>query len=192
MLRKIILCATALCAVAMSSSGQTTEKYNPDYSWEVRAGWGYAPISGLVLYAFGALNHITSDETEGGSDSGIATGDLSLDIARKLNRWLAVGADLSWSRFSGNGDDGRDHIMDMYAVMPQITMNYLTKENLTLYGKVEAGIGVVNFDCTEPSLFFAAQASPIGVTFGHKFYGFAELSAGTLYQGGKIGFGFRF
>ena len=80
----------------------------------------------------------------------------------------------------------------MYAVMPNVTMNYLTRENVTIYGKLEAGIGVINFECSDPSLFFAAQASPIGVTFGHSVYGFAELSVGTLYQGGKIGFGFRF
>lgn len=191
---KLRLAATALaiCTAFLSASGQTTGKYIPDYTWEVRTGWGYAPISGLVLYAVSLLNHTSDDGSAEAGESGIATGDLSIDVAHKLNRWLAIGTDISWSRFSGNGNDGRRHIMDMYAVMPQVTMNYLTKENLTLYGKVEAGIGFIVFDCIGPSPFFAAQASPIGVSFGHKFYGFAELSAGTLYQGGKIGLGFRF
>lgn len=210
MIRKTALCAIALCAAAMSASAQTageyvpnrggqqplsaqtTVKYVPDYSWEIRAGWGYAPVAGALIYALTAIGHITPDETEVKNDKGIATGDLSIDIARKLNRWFAAGADLSWSRLSGTGDDGLKHIMDMYAIMPNVTMNYLTRENVTLYGKLEAGIGVINFECSDPSLFFAAQASPIGVTFGHSVYGFAELSVGTLYQGGKIGFGFRF
>ena len=189
MIRRFAITTLALCAAFMSAAGQSTEKYIPDYSWEVRAGWGYAPVSGLILYALSSLNHSSGSEAE---SNGIATGDLSVDMARKVNRWLAIGADMSWSRFSGRGNDGRKHLMDMYAVMPQVTMNYLTKENLTLYGKIEAGIGIIVFDCAGASPFFAAQASPIGVCFGHRFYGFAELSAGTLYQGGKIGLGFRF
>lgn len=166
-------------------------RYEPDYKWEVRAGWGIVPFPNLLIFAASSLNHLAEGSDE--DKDGIALGDISIDAERKLNRWLAVGLDLSWDRMtSRSSSPSKDHVMDVVALMPCATANYLTRENFTLYGKLEAGASLLLTDCNSPDVLFAVQAAPIGVTFGHKFYGFAEASAGTLYIGGKFGVGFRF
>jgi len=40
--------------------------------------------------------------------------------------------------------------------------------------------------------FPAYQLVPIGVTFGKRFYGFAEAGYGFQYQGGRAGIGWKF
>ncbi len=194
MRRLSLICAALLCASLLSANGQTSSsKYVPDYRWEVRAGWGIVPFVNGILYGIASLSHINDEAEDKQQDDGIATGDLSIDISRKLNRWLAVGVDLGYQGFTSSlGGEMASHSLDVVAIMPNVTMNYLTREKWTLYGKVEAGAALYKFDCSDPQLQFVFQASPIGVTFGHKFYGFAELSAGMLYQGGKLGVGYRF
>lgn len=172
-------------------NSDTKTLYEPDYKWEVRAGWGLLPWPNMLIFTASSLSHLGED-SEGDKDP-VVLGDISIDAERKLNRWLAVGLDFSYDRMSSRSSSpSKDHIMDVLALMPCATANYLTRENVTLYGKVEAGAALVLTDCDSPDVLFAVQAAPIGVTFGHKFYGFAELSAGTLYIGGKLGVGFRF
>ncbi len=191
----VLLSAALLCALPLSASGQEASKYVPDYSLDIRAGWGTVPFVNILLYGIASLNHLSDEESKDKSnqDSGIATGDLSLDIAYKVNRWMSAGVDVSWQGYSSSkGGEMKAHTLHVVSVMPQLTMNYLTRENVTLYGKAEAGAAIYTFDCTGTELQFAFQIAPIGVTFGHRFYGFAELSAGLLYQGGKVGVGYRF
>ncbi len=191
----ILLSAALLCASPLSASGQESAKYIPDHRFDVRAGWGVMPFVNVILYGIASLNHLSDEESKDKSnqDSGIATGDLSLDFSYKVNRWMSAGVDISWQGYSSSkGGEMKSHTMNVIAVMPQLTMNYLTREKVTLYGKAEAGAAVYSYDCSGTSVRFAFQLAPIGVTFGHKFYGFAELSAGLLYQGGKVGIGYRF
>ncbi len=183
-----------LCTSLLSANGQTSSGYTPDYRLEVRAGWGAVPFVNAILYGITSLSHISGEADDSQKDSGIATGDLSLEVSCKLKRWLSVGVDLSWQGFNSRlGGETAGHSLDLVAIMPNVTMNYLTGEKCTLYAKAEVGAAYYKYDCTDNnSLQFAFQISPIGVTFGHRFYGFAELSAGLLYQGGKIGAGYRF
>ena len=196
MMRRLFLISAALlCASLLSANGQTSSKYVPDYRWEARAGWGLVPYVNVILYGITSLSHVSEDKKDNEhKDEGVATGDISLEASYKLNRWLSVGADLSWQGFNSKlGGETASHSLDIITVMPNVTANYLTRKNCTLYAKAEIGAAYYNYDCTDNNnLIFAFQVSPIGVTFGHKFYGFAELSAGLLYQGGKLGVGYRF
>ena len=191
----VLLSAVLLYALPLSASGQETAKYIPDHRLDIRAGWGAMPFVNVLLYGISSLNHLSDDKSEDKSkrDSGIATGDLSLDIAFRVNRRMSAGVDMSWQGYSSSkGGETASHTMNVFSIMPQVTVNYLSGEKFTLYGKAEAGAALYAYDCSGTSVHFAFQLAPIGVTFGRRFYGFAELSAGLLYQGGKVGVGFRF
>ena len=55
---------------------------------------------------------------------------------------------------------------------------------LLLSGSSDRFLGVI--------IFPAYQLVPIGVTFGKRFYGFAEAGYGFQYQGGRAGIGWKF
>ena len=76
-------------------------------------------------------------------------------------------------------------------LMLNIYGNWLTRKHLRLYSGIGYGTmgGYVNWNY-RPSHGF--QFTPIGVSYGKAFYGFAELGMGWMYCPARAGIGFRF
>ena len=125
---------------------------------------------------------------------------VTLDYNRRLLSWLGVGIQANHSFISGTkkyniGNAPRQEFSQhMLAFLPQVKFYIPSPRHFRLYAKAAAGINI-NIGETifgEP-LSFAWDIVPIGFEWGGQFvYGTAEICAGNVINGARIGVGFRF
>ncbi len=194
------------------------ERPKTDYTghWEIGTGISSLNYINLMfIYLLTDLGHaLGSTPVEDGRENDIEwgfPGNLNIHPRYYVNRWLSVGANLSLEYMSDktyhsetNKDTGETtkiyrgmHSMGVIALMPSVRFNYMTHPACTLYGEAQAGMAAYFFDKTcnadaDNDLFFSFQVTPIGVTFGRKVFGFAEIGAGWQWIGGQLGIGYRF
>lgn len=126
---------------------------------------------------------------------------LSLDYRYSLARRVSLGADLSATRVWGQGynlvsgtEAAKKEITAFYLI-PRFRYDYLVSRNWRLFGHVGLGAGwwTGREDMEKISkVVFAGELVPIGVTFGRRFFGGAELVYGTVTFGVRASVGYRF
>ena len=116
---------------------------------------------------------------------GIAKTSFSLmgDVKFTPVKWMSLGLT--------GGMHGRQNKKYDYNLMFMVYGNWLTKEKFRLYSGVGYGVmaGYVN-GAGKPSHGF--QFTPVGVSYGKRFFGFAELGTGWMFFPARAGVGFRF
>lgn len=78
------------------------------------------------------------------------------------------------------------------SALGMLRYNYKDTENFRLYSSI--GLGLL-FDGSRDASFGSSlhlQLVPIGMSFGKKVFGFAELGLGSLYMGLNVGVGYKF
>lgn len=167
--------------------------------WTVRTSAGYIPSVPTLVSIFGAMA------------VGVAVG-LSSDSNQKVDvsipPYLGVDAMYSfnsrWSAGVSTGytgsvmrvvdkETGAVNSTNFVHFVPLTAVgryNYLNRPSVKLYGSLEAG-GLLSFG-NDIQLTYNFQVNPIGVEYGNKFFGMAELGVGMNYFGGRIGLGYRF
>jgi hypothetical protein len=139
-------------------------------------------------------------------------GAIGIGVDYAVSNWFSASLDFAaasfWrSRYSAVNDSqvGSDSGTAFY-LLPRAKFMYMNRRKVRLYGSF--GIGAVlygGFDTlnyrvmdsdgvhfVNNSFRACAQFSPIGVEFGRKLFGFAEIGAGTLYVGMQAGIGYKF
>lgn len=108
---------------------------------------------------------------------------LIADVRFTPIKWVSIG-------LAGGMHDRPNGKFD-YNLMFMISGNWLTKEKFRLYSGVGYGVlaGYVKGD-GKPSHGF--QITPVGVSYGKRFFGFAELGTGWMFFPARAGVGFRF
>ena len=218
----IAVLAAPLASAQISSAEQPAmpepKPAKTDYTghWEIGTGLSSLNYINLMfIYLLTDLGHALGKEPiEDGRENDPELGfpgNLNITPRYYVNRWLSVGANLSLEYMSDkvyNSDTDKDtgvttqiyrgmHSMGVVAIMPCVRFNYMTKPKCTLYGEAQAGVASYFFDehCNGGSdldVVFSFQVTPIGVTFGSKVFGFAEVGAGWQWIGGQLGIGYRF
>ncbi len=127
--------------------------------------------------------------------------------------WFSVSVDFAvtsfWrDRYKGVSNQlaGSDGGTAFY-LLPRAKLMYMNRRYVRLYGSLGVGAalydgfdklsyrytdsdGRVRFE--DNSFRACGQVTPIGVEFGNKLFGFAELGAGALYTGMQAGIGYKF
>ena len=139
-------------------------------------------------------------------------GAISLGFDYAVCKWFSVSMDLAVTSFwrerfkaVGNTPAGTDGGAAFY-LLPRAKFLYMNRRTVRLYGS--AGGGVVFYDgfdkltyryedsggvhFVDNSIRACAQLPPVGVEFGRKLFGFAELGVGSLYVGMQAGIGYKF
>jgi|26BtaG_2_1085354.scaffolds.fasta_scaffold00130_1 hypothetical protein len=106
------------------------------------------------------------------------------------NRW-SYGAAFSYSRsdFDVINQEGKigEQASSYYTLAAETTYYYMKKEKTKLYGLLGAGATFINMDVTDSASqsstrsndsFFNFQITPIGVSYGKNWGGFAEIGVG--------------
>ncbi len=170
-----------------------------EQKWTVRASAGYLPTVPTFTSIFGAI--FVGVVVAANKDNN-ETLDMNihpyygLEALYSFNsRWsLGLGTGYTGSVWNVvNNDTGEVHSSSKTHIVPVNLvgrLNYLNHETVKLYGSLEAGAMLAIGDSV--SLGFDAQVNPIGVEFGRRFFGMAELGIGMNYFGGRIGIGYRF
>lgn len=129
-------------------------------------------------------------------------GLFTAELAFKLKKWFTVGVQLSGANFWANDISTYDRISAtaLYLV-PNVRFTYVRSEFFKMYSGLGLGLGVLSGFSSDKSVYAgiggadiqpAIQAVPVGIQFGGKLYGLAEVSLGTVNLGLRAGIGYRF
>ena len=129
-------------------------------------------------------------------------GLLTGEVAFKLRKWFTVGVQVAGANFWANPvqASGRISATAVY-LLPNVRFTYVRSDVFNMYSGVGLGLGVLSGFSAEKSAFAgiggadiqpAFQAVPVGIQFGRKIYGIAEVSMGTMNLGLRAGIGCRF
>ena len=86
-------------------------------------------------------------------------------------------------------------------LVPNVRFTYVRSEFFKMYSGLGLGLGVLSGFSSDKSVYAgiggadiqpAIQAVPVGIQFGGKLYGLAEVSLGTVNLGLRAGIGYRF
>ncbi|MDD4142136.1 MAG: hypothetical protein PHR20_05020 [Bacteroidales bacterium] len=134
------------------------------------------------------------------------TPSITASYMLRLKKWLWLGGQINYFGTYQNVNDlfteetiCRNHT-EMLSIIPTVRFSYLNKKYVTLYSSVGLGLSMCS-NVSHPidpetalldiQMFPAFQITYIGISVGHKFYGFTELGCGNkgfIYAG----FGYRF
>ena len=163
-----------------------------------------------VAYGGPSLSHLGSGIGEG---LGLIFTNAEYDDGKELNPIsaeyfyhcnnprLAVGGIVAFSKWdsdvlrrSNHNDKLGERNRSYFSIMPGVKWYWVNKKSFGFYSKAAAGVMFVfcksedyelNKSTTENGTAFMIQCSPIGVEFGGKFRGFAEIGIGE--QGVLLG-----
>ena len=140
-------------------------------------------------------------------------GAISIGADYAVCKWFSVSMDFAVTSFwrdryngVGGGPAGSDDGTAFY-LLPRAKFMYMNRRYVRLYGSLGIGAafysgfdkltysytdgrGSVQFE--DNSFRPCGQFSPIGVEFGNKLFGFAEIGIGSLYAGMQAGIGYKF
>lgn len=177
-----------------------------DRGWEINAGASLVNYFNLLIYILPAA--LTNDPDDGLENSSEFSwpGSFIIEPRYNFNSWFSAGLNcqaqimndhkyktetdsetgVETKKYAGTS---RFHV---YTVMPSARFKYMNHPKCTLYGSAQAGLALYLINGGKPQPIFSFQINPIGVTFGSKLYGYAELGIGTQWFGGHLGIGYRF
>lgn len=186
----ILLFALALPVFA----GEPVER-----KWSIRASAGYLPSVPVVVSVFGAtfLGIAISANEDSNETLDISIPPyFSIDALYHFNTRWSVGLNTGYAGCVWKIVDKDTRVvnsethLDFIPVTAVGRYNYLYRPKVKLYGSMEAGALLFAGDDFGVTANF--QINPIGVEFGQKFFGMAELGIGLNYVGCRLGMGYRF
>lgn len=127
------------------------------------------------------------------------TGSFSAEFGMNFKSWLTVSIAAGVTGYTGR--EWLDSYSDEWvgvggiqaSLMPQVRFNWLSRKYCRLYSSIGMGLFIDASDRREDVGFSGSfQMTPFGISFGHRFFGFAELGGGTLYSGVRAGIGYNF
>ena len=193
MKRILVMVAVALMA-AMGVNAQ-----NEELRHEVSVAYGGPSLS---QFGSGLGEGLGLAFTNSEYDDGNIFGPISAEyFYHPNNPRLAVGGIITYSKWdsdvlrrSNHNDKLGERNRNYLSVMPGIKWYWVNKNSFGFYSKAAAGPMFVfcksedyesNKSLTQNGTYFLFQCSPIGIEFGGKFRGFAEIGLGE--QGVLLG-----
>ena len=188
-----ILCVCLLCGSTLFAQEA------PDQRWTVRTSTGYFPSVPTVTSLFGAIfvgiAVAANEENNETLEIGMPP-YFSIDAYYHFNtRWaIGMGTGYTGCVWKVVDKDDNSTVSSTFLNFIPLTVigrcTYMDRPAVKLYGSLEAGaMFAVGGDFTVvPDI----QLNPIGVEFGRRFFGMAEMGVGMNYFGGRLGIGYRF
>ena len=120
-----------------------------------------------------------------GVESSTMIGPIGAEYFYNVSPVIGVGGIGTYSYFrNAYSDDSGYRFGRAASLMPAVKINWLRRDGWGAYSKVGAGATLFGFERNDgsqdssPDVFFNFQASLLGVEFGRKVRGFAEIGAG--------------
>ncbi len=189
----LLLIAAPLC------NAQKAQKSEPlDYKVGARAGVAPLPLVPTAALMFSVFFRAFELEEDEHLDYNYRPW-TSLEAQYFFNKRISLGIDIGF--YTSNyaiKKDGTEEIvregkyMTLLSILPEFRLNYLPREKFCLYGTAAVGVMLLGGDNIIESSTFNFQLNPIGIEFGKRLYGFAELGAGLNFLGARGGLGIRF
>ena len=174
-MKRIILLPTLLVFLMLlpASTCHAQQEESGFHSWQVQVGGAYASPAFM-------------------SPTPLASVSAEVLYTPERHKWFSIGLTMSIpcvpAPTDGYASERFKHRMEDLAAngsyMLSFRGNWINRTGFSLYSEIAGGLGVM--------IFPAYQLVPIGVTFGKRFYGFAEAGYGFQYQGGRAGIGWKF
>ena len=195
--------ALFLCCIV--SSAQT-----PGKGHELRLGYGGAPLGlafagGLYYREYDPGYYYSLDRFRDYRGKGISIGVLTLQYSWNFNAKRSLGLNVGWDQVFGKLYDGMtDEVKGWQksygiAFYPEYRRIWNPYSKVKVYLSVSAGLGVGFYNnCKREynpgdwSVVPILQFTPVGISFGGKVFGFAEIMEGTYIFGGRAGIGCKF
>ena len=169
-----------------------------DYKVGARAGVAILPVIPTVGLIFSAFFRALELEDDEHLDYDFRPW-TSLEAQYFFNKRISLGIDVGFytSDYAIRKDETEEIVsegqyMTLISVLPEFRFNYLPREKFCLYGTAAVGVMLLGGDNIIESAAFNFQLNPIGIEFGKRLYGFAELGAGLCFLGVRGGLGIRF
>ena len=214
-MKKIFFALSLFLLAAIPAFAQDTQDEDPDWRTylprhEVSFGIGDPFIANCYSYEYSPLfwdrfdygdNHWLEDNQYFHGNM-YSTFPISFSYLYRVTKFLWLGGTACYhgiygKRYNATTDCQEGYISENYiTLMPTIRFSYLNKKYVTLYSGLSTGVVIGIINPTNPNNFsvqahFAGQLTAIGVSAGHKWFGFTELGVG--YKGFICaGFGYRF
>lgn len=196
----VFIAVCLLAANSLSSFAQEVE----DQKFEVRLGLSGYPELPAVMNKLGMKfgSNVSMSEPETLDElyreplgPHYSMGSIGAEFSWHAKKWFDLCAGLYvtpfWAEkidpFAKKGIGTKTSATFSMLVMARF--NYFSRPRVKLYSSIGAG---VLSDASTSRLAMNVQLVPFGVSFGGRFFGFAELGLGTLYLGGNIGVGYKF
>lgn len=193
-MKKILVTVAVALMAAMSVNAQ-----NEELRHEVSVAYGGPSLS---QFGSGLGEGLGLAFTNSEYDDGNIFGPISAEyFYHPNNPRLAVGGIITYSKWdsdvlrrSNHNDKLGERNRNYLSVMPGIKWYWVNKNSFGFYSKAAAGPMFVfcksedyesNKSLTQNGTYFLFQCSPIGIEFGGKFRGFAEIGLGE--QGVLLG-----
>lgn len=121
------------------------------------------------------------------------TGTVSLDFFYTPVKWVSIGVGFGIHDFIKVGSTGDTGTASRHLhpnLMIYLRGNWYTGKRWRIYSLV--GYPDIALYDRSYSAWSGFQVTPIGVSFGSRVYGFAEIGTGYMYTPGRFGLGVRF
>ncbi len=169
----ILFCCILFLMLLPASICHAQQEESGFHSWQVQVGGAYASPAFM-------------------SPTPLASVSAEVLYTPERHKWFSIGLTMSIpcvpAPTDGYASERFKHRMEDLAAngsyMLSFRGNWINRTGFSLYSEIAGGLGVM--------IFPAYQLVPIGVTFGKRFYGFAEAGYGFQYQGGRAGIGWKF
>ncbi len=203
MMKRLVLMLALLLGVQALYAQPGLERYPQT---EISVSYSFYPRMAAEEFLSGHESAITGNSSYYSSGYqgnqvhcvGLFTGELAF----KLRKWFTVGVQLSGVNFWADDvySSNRISATAVYLV-PNVRFTYVRSELFKMYSGIGLGLGVMSGFSSDKSVYAgiggadiqpAIQAVPVGIQFGGKVYGLAEVSLGTVNLGLRAGIGYRF
>lgn len=151
-------------------------------------------MSNFYSYELPTLDNIYVNQYGDHYTMGNIGAEFSWRAKKKLDLYAGLYFTPFWAKQYGPYADSpvKTKTTVTVSALAMLRYNYKDTENFRLYSSI--GLGLL-FDGSRQGSFNTGlhlQLVPIGLSFGRKVFGFAELGFGTLYMGMNVGVGYKF
>lgn len=177
--------------------------------FSVKAGWGSNPYligerfdEGSVIGSLSFdvvpyrrdMNSIYKDYHGDILSTGSFSGEFNWNCSRIVNMSGIFAMCPMWSA-SYDGVTGARAGTDFgmaIIMMPNFRLMYCNTPSVRAYSSLGMGFGLYPGFRESPAAHAEIEFAPFGIEIGRKWFGFAELGVGTIYQGIRLGAGYQF
>ena len=202
--RSVLTAALLFCGLA--SFAQT-----PGRGHELRFGYGGLPIGLALADGFGTHHDVdpwywnSRDRFRDYRGTGYSIGVFTVQYNWNFNGKRAIGLNVGLDPVFGYVYDGltdeRKGLQKSFgiAIYPEYRRTWNPDGKVKVYLALSAGLGIGcyynckrDYDPGRWSYVPILQFTPVGLHFGGKVFGFAEITTGTYIYGGRAGIGYKF
>ena len=206
MKRILLLLTVVIVSITTANAQKSRPPFKPGH--DIRFGVGAYPVQSDIDKHYGCYDYsqpnFDSNDYLSYQGAKYFTGVYNLGYAYQFRKWLAVGANLSYSGESQtildiiNDDKIGKEKKNYFNIAPTVRFSWFNREYIQMYSQISLGVAIKTMSSvknsvkiSESDVNISCQSTFFGISVGKRIFGFFEAGVGT--QGALIlGVGYRF